>query len=168
MQPIIFVDMDGVLVDLKQGLSNLLDQDLTQLPLEEWNKHFYSFSDGLNSSDLTDFYACLPPMKGYETLWKSLDKYNPLILTSISKRNPVMLGKKIWCQEYLNLGPDKIYFSRNSGQKKEFASKMSILIDDSESNIVEWREAGGTAIHHISVGETIKTFENLITTLWNR
>ena len=47
------------------------------------------------------------------------------------------------------------------GHKARFASAWNILIDDTENVITRYRNAGGTAIHHTNVKETINKLYQL-------
>jgi len=76
-----------------------------------------------------------------------------------------MYGKTIWCKNHLNLPGDRIFFSKKSNQKQYYASKFSILIDDFEDNINEWRNAGGTAVHHVDTEDTIRQIKEAVTKL---
>ena len=67
--------------------------------------------------------------------------------------------KKVWLK---NNGID---FHANivpgGGHKRRFASQWNILVDDTESVITRYRDAGGTAIHHTDIKETIKQLHAL-------
>ena len=155
MKPIIFVDMDGVLVNLKKGLSNYLQKDLTNLELVEWNKYFYTFSEGMSDFELASFYENLPPTKECVDIWSNVKMHNPMVLTSISKRPPAMKGKILWCKKHLDLDVDRIYFTQSSSEKSGYACKNCLLIDDFDRNIKDWINAGGAAIHHVDISETL-------------
>jgi hypothetical protein len=46
-------------------------------------------------------------------------------------------------------------------KKQEFASPNSILIDDREKNIEQWRNAGGIGVLHTDAASTIKQLKDL-------
>lgn len=166
MQPIIFVDMDGVLVDLKKGLSDYFQKDLTQLPFDEWNKYFYTFSDQMSDAALAQFYCKLPPTAECFDIWNTVKGFKALILTSISNRMPAIYGKELWCFTNLQIPSDKVFCSRNSAAKVEFASKKGLLIDDNKKNIEDWMTAGGTAIHHTDPKSTISQIKEFLSKTW--
>jgi hypothetical protein len=167
MQPIIFVDMDGVLVNLRKGLSDYLGVDIENASNDEWNKHFYSFSDKISDTALCQFYSKLPQTQECMALWTAVKFYKPLILTSISNRKPVIFGKELWCFQNLAITSDRIYCSPTSAGKQEYASKKGLLIDDYKKNVEQWREAGGTAIHHTSIDSTLEQFKDFIAKNWH-
>ena len=166
MQPIIFVDMDGVLVDLKKGLSDYFQKDLTQLPFDEWNKYFYTFSDQMLDADLTKFYIKLPPTVECFDIWNTVKGFKALILTSISNRMPAIYGKEGWCFTNLQIPSDRVFCVKNSAAKVEFASKKGLLIDDNKKNIEDWMTAGGTAIHHTDPKSTISQIKEFLSKTW--
>ena len=47
------------------------------------------------------------------------------------------------------------------GHKARFADPWNILIDDTENVIMRYRKAGGTAIHHTDIHDTIKRLHEL-------
>ena len=48
--------------------------------------------------------------------------------------------------------------------KKNYSNAKSLLIDDTEQNINQWREAGGVAIHHKDVISTLNNLKGLLNT----
>ena len=48
--------------------------------------------------------------------------------------------------------------------KKNYSNAKSLLIDDTEQNIDQWREAGGVAIHHKDVISTLNILKGLLNT----
>ena len=48
--------------------------------------------------------------------------------------------------------------------KKNYSNAKSLLIDDTEQNISQWREAGGVAIHHKDVISTLNILKGLLNT----
>lgn len=167
MQPVIYVDMDGVLVNLRKGLGDHLGVDIEHASNEEWNKHFYSFSDNMTDAALAQFYSKLPPTAECMQIWNAVKGYKPKILTSISNRKPVIFGKELWCFTNLGIPSDYVYCTPNSGGKCEYACKKALLIDDYKKNIQQWRDAGGTAIHHTSIDSTLEQFKDFIDKNWH-
>lgn len=47
------------------------------------------------------------------------------------------------------------------GHKAKFAAPWNILIDDTENVIMRYRKAGGTAIHHVNINETLARLREL-------
>ena len=57
--------------------------------------------------------------------------------------------------------PDTKLILAYSYNKKDYADKNSILIDDYSKNIEQWRAAGGIGILHTSAEDTIKQLQKL-------
>ena len=160
----IYFDMDGVLADFNKGIVDLCgiaakDQDLqTEAESEKmWEE----------IRKVDHFYDKLEPLPGAVKMFKLLhDKYGSdcEILTGIPKPK----------RHINNAGKDKISWAHRllsptvrvnivfKEEKKRFCEgKDSILIDDLQKNIDEWREYGGTGILHKSTGDTMKILKNL-------
>jgi hypothetical protein len=81
--------------------------------------------------------------------------------TSSEKRDVPIREQKIeWLETHkinfpVNLVPGKRH-------KKNYANPNSLLIDDTEQNISQWREAGGVAIHHEDVISTLNILKSLL------
>ena len=52
-------------------------------------------------------------------------------------------------------------FGPYSKDKWQHCNAGDILIDDRQSNIDEWRAAGGIAIHHVSLNSTLYELSQL-------
>jgi hypothetical protein len=167
MQPIVFVDLDGVLVDLLSGLSKAVGKELSLDRKEEFNEEFYKFINGMDVAFAAQFWAKLPPSKDCEKIWNTVKYYKPKILTSVSNHKGGVYGKELWCYTNLGITSDYVYCSRKSSEKQLFASKMSLLIDDYDKNVEDWRNAGGTAIHHVDADSTIQQFKDYIKENWH-
>lgn len=148
----IFVDMDGVLTDFIKGYYKLTGIDITgQFHDDE------KFWDPINNAGY-DFWVNLDWTKDGKKLWKYIEKYNPELLSSPSRKDESRIGKHDWVKREL---PTTHLILRSPNNKKEFANENSILIDDRKSNIQNWIKAGGIGIHHISTENTINELKKL-------
>ena len=77
---------------------------------------------------------CTPPSRLARTICST---------PKLSRDNTSRLGKNLWVRNQLSPKP-KVIFAY-SANKKNYANKNSILIDDKKSNIEEWKSAGGIA-----------------------
>ncbi len=87
------------------------------------------------------------------TLTKEIDL---CFLTAVPKANDIkwaFYDKVIWAQTHYPGIP--VFFGPYSKDKWSHCVPGDILIDDRSSNIDEWREAGGIAIHHIGFDTTL-------------
>jgi len=87
MQPIIFVDLDGVLVDLQGGLGSILQIDLNNHTRDEFEPILKNYLKNLDTKQLVDFWSKLPKTKDCDKLWKFVTNFQPLILTALMTIN---------------------------------------------------------------------------------
>jgi len=144
---LLYIDLDGVLVDFIKGYKELTGIDISG--------SFYDdpkFWKPIDEAGIK-FWENLGWKKDGKKLWNYIEKYNPEILSSPSKKNESRIGKRNWVKKEI---PDAHLILRSSEHKKDFASPKSILIDDRKPNIDAWKEAGGIGILHTSADDTIK------------
>lgn len=152
----IFCDMDGVLTDFIRGYYDLTGRDITG--------SFHSDDAFWEPIDKArkDFWINLEWTKDGKELWDYIKKYNPDILSSPSSspygQNDSRVGKHDWVKREI---PGTHLILRSPDQKKEFAHPNTILIDDRESNIIDWNKMGGIAILHTSARDTIYQLQKL-------
>ena len=150
--------MDGVLVDLLGSIKRHLGT--TKLNQGMIDDFFYSDA-GMG----TEFWADAGWESGGKQLWKYIKQYDPHILSACpsvcNKDIKVIKGKTKWCQKNLKIDPSKVHIVQRR-EKKDFAKKDVILIDDHSKNIREWEAAGGTGVVHKNVNSTIKQLKGLL------
>lgn len=85
-----------------------------------------------------------------------------IFLTAVPKGNDVKYAfydKVLWAQQYF---PDiPVHFGPYSKDKYKHCVIGDILIDDRVSNINEWKNAGGIAIFHTGLDQTLLELDNL-------
>lgn len=148
----IYCDMDGVLVNFNKGYFELTGVDLEGKFYNDTN-----FWDPINKAGYK-FWVNLEWKPDGKRLWNYIEKYEPEILSAPSRENDSRVGKHDWIQREL---PGVHLILRTAKNKKEFATPESILIDDHEINIEQWKEAGGIGILHKSADDTIKQLKKL-------
>lgn len=136
INPTIYFDMDGVIADFAKGYK------------EAFNRNTYeddSFTVNQSCQQIPHFFAMLPiNPKGLELFNHLKNDYNIVFLTTPMENMEYCKMDKIeWIRE--NIGEYDVLFSKD---KADFVTDSeSILIDDFDKNIKEWKEAGGTAIN---------------------
>lgn len=148
----VFCDLDGVLVDFIKGYYDLTGYDMTGQHRTDPN-----FYEPINAAGYS-FWINLEWMKDGKKLWKYIEKYDPMLLSAPTKKDDSRVGKMDWVKREL---PSTKLILRSPGNKKEFASSTSILIDDLSSNVEQWIEAGGIGILHVSTETTIQELKKL-------
>ena len=149
----IYVDMDGVLVDFDGGYEKLTG--ITTRAADEKGPEF--FWKPISKAG-AKWWITLNWMPDGKQLWDYVKKYNPELLSAPSREEASKLGKRVWVKREL---PGVKLILRSADKKQEFASPNSILIDDREKNIEQWKSAGGVGILHTDAASTIKKLKEL-------
>jgi 5'(3')-deoxyribonucleotidase len=153
----IYFDMDGVLADFQGYLRKHhpdLPKDLFSIPDDEFWKLVRA---------IPDFWENLEPIKGAKELFEfAHDNFEEIaILSSPSRHDSRSIsGKVTWLNKNIGDPNDggRIY-ERNfvrANKKKFFANKTSVLIDDLDENINEFKGAGGHTIHFKNASQALK------------
>lgn len=155
----IYLDMDGVICNFQKRYKELFGHfPERHTNSKEFGDNFKNFIKGGN-------FETLEMMPDAHILLSHLMTLNiPVEILSSTARedNHVELSrqKSIWLDKH------RINYSRNfvpgKSKKRAFADKNSILIDDTQSVIDDWRKAGGIAIHHTDAQTTITILDSLL------
>ena len=87
-----------------------------------------------------------------------ISKYKPYLLSAPSMNYSSRYGKKLWVQE--NIPGTKLILAKREN-KRDYANRKSILIDDRTDNISDWNAAGGIGILFTSTTQTINELKEL-------
>jgi len=150
----IYCDMDGVLCDFDRRFEQFGGISPKEYESKYGTKQFWKIINEVGEQ----FWSKMPWMSEGKQLWSYIKKYNPLLLSAPSSDYSSRYGKKLWAQE--NIPGTKLILSKREN-KKDYASGKSILIDDREDNINEWRAAGGIGILYTSTGQTLNELKKL-------
>ena len=133
----IYLDMDGVLVDMVQGIL-----DWYQIDKVDWPKGEYNLNKILGFDVFKDlpwqFWANLHCTKHGKALLRYVD--DPIILTQPTDIECVK-GKEIWLE-----GNGLLLNSHITTNKALYANFEAVLIDDYLVNCLNFFKAGGQAI----------------------
>lgn len=142
MRPMIYLDMDGVLVDFELGVIQLLGKVFN----DDWDTLPESFFKNLPKQPDADYLVDRVMFSSWEF------GYNVGILTAIPRRRFFPLAeqhKREWIEE--NYPFIKIFKTGPYAVDKQTHCKPGdILIDDSHLNIPQWNAVGGHGILHKS------------------
>jgi len=163
---IIFCDLDGVLVDFKQGALNLgVDIGGQDKPHPNEDKLWQA----VDAYGKDKFFANLPWMPDGQQLWRFINEnfLDVKILTALGKSdkkdNLTRKGKGEWLQKNIpELRLRNVHMVPNKHAKKHYASPGDVLIDDTDICINEWLTKGGIGILHKNTQETIQRLAKLI------
>ena len=156
--PNVYLDMDGVLVNLAKGAMKVHGKPLEQVPKPaKWEK----------ISQVENFWRDLEWMPGSKRLWKFLKPYEPSIMSAYARSEPNSAkGKSEWLKKNVEPLPRSRVNLVMRSEKQKFArdgrtQSPNILVDDHEKNIREWEARGGIGIHHTSVERTIARLKEI-------
>jgi len=151
----IFSDMDGVLTDFDESFKKASDGIAPRDYEKKFGKDkFWELIDGSG----VGYWVGMPYMPDGEQYWDYIKDYDVELLSSPSRSNTSRLGKRLWVRN--NMPGVKLTLAQ-AYLKKNYAAPNHILIDDRESNIDQWRAAGGIGILHTSASDTIRQLKKL-------
>lgn len=161
----IYLDMDGVLADFERGVLEMCHMEALPQGGRRNEKQDDLMWEAIRETD--HFYDRLEPMPGAEEMFSRIyGKYGDRceILTGVPKEERRIVtaeeDKRNWTRRILS---EKVKVNTVRRRDKILYCKgpESVLIDDREKTIREWRENGGTAIFHRSAEETLKELEEM-------
>ena len=161
----IYFDLDGVLADFDKGVNELCHMKAV-LQHQECDE----ISDERMWREIRKidhFYDRLDPMPGAKEMFDLVyGKYGDRceILTGIPRESRGIVtaseDKIAWTRRVLS-ETVRIHTVRRKEKKEYCKGPETILIDDLEHTILEWREHGGTGVLHRSPEQTIRELERL-------
>lgn len=151
----VYLDMDGVIVDFVGGVLDSLK--LSRARVKNFPQGKWDFDDsvyqkvfGVNNEDifwgrLTDeFWENLPVTHEFDLYWEYIiSKYNPILMSAPPRVGAT--GKIKWIRKNL----PSIYRSGRfclTRRKELFAQPNTVLIDDRDRNITNFKAAGGEGV----------------------
>ena len=157
MKPRIYCDMDGVLCDFKTAA-----QKATGMPITKW-MYSSKTEKWQPIKDTPKFWHTMPWQAGGRSLWSFISKYKPHILSAYVEESfdpNCIPGKTKWLKTNVGVSTDRINLVKRV-QKQNFANKNSILIDDYNKNVSDFKRRGGIGIYHTSTSNTIRQLKKL-------
>ncbi len=146
----VFLDMDGVLVDFRRGICEAFNRNDPSTNWEFWENWPNVTFEMVNATCTQEFWRTLKFTHDAQILlygWVDLmKKFEDITLLTTPMPNPgSWSGKYLWIRNNM---PAK--FIKNviilQGSKAQLAGPNTLLIDDKDENIEEFRAAGGRAI----------------------
>jgi len=122
MKPIVYVDMDNVLVDFQCGIDRLSDADREKY-------------DG-RLDECPGIFALMDPMPGaIDAVNKLADRFELYILSTAPWLNPTAWSDKLlWVQKHFGKEKDSVFYKRLILSHHKELCTGTYLIDDREKN----------------------------------
>jgi len=122
MKPILYFDMDNVLVDFQSGIEKL-DQK-TKLKYEG------------NYDEVPGIFSLMEPIPGaFDAVCKLAEKYDIYVLSTAPWMNPsAWTDKALWIQKHFGSGKDSVLHKRLIISHHKNLNKGVYLIDDRTKN----------------------------------
>lgn len=150
----IFLDLDGVLADLRRGMYDAWKPDFAYEDEEKlalWYRDRIRWTTGPVLTH--EFWAGLPLFPWTLSLFERVKKFGKVRICSNPGRPEfcaaAMAGKLKWCEQHLGLPPRRVVLVH---EKYLLANNQRVLVDDSEENLDLWQKAGGIGLwFHTSI-----------------
>ena len=156
MEKILYVDLDGVLVDFVGGWMDHYFI-MNRKPVTKWN---FGEDYGLNRKDFyrsitslpISFWSNLSPTPWATELMKVLVEElkfyeaDKIMFLSHAVSEDCRVGKQLWVNKHFPDLGDSLITVSDSKLKSRFANQHSILIDDKFENCVDFAKNGGRSL----------------------
>jgi 5' nucleotidase, deoxy (Pyrimidine), cytosolic type C protein (NT5C) len=157
-QSTIYVDMDGVLVDLFNHVGEIHDVDhYNDMTKSQWDEFF-------QSTNAYELFRDLPAFATANALLKIVQQYagGYTILSSPLNfdRAGSIQGKQEWLTNHITVPADAWVFEHDKYKYATNNGGPNILIDDWGVNIEKWRAAGGIGIKFQSDEDTLNVLKH--------
>ncbi len=144
---IIFLDMDGVLVDFVTGCLKIHNRPEKHDDIKDWNfyKHWgMSDKDFWSKFSTPGFWYNLELYPWAKDFYESLKKYGEVVISTSPSSDPLCVQEKIsFCKDKLGVPSSNIMV----GSRKELlAAPDRFLIDDYTVNIDKFRNNKGVGL----------------------
>lgn len=156
---IVYLDMDGVIANFDKRFKEKFGKRPQETRNDkDFGGYFKKFIDDAEFINLELMPDALELLNYLETIEVPVE-----ILSSTAREDrhqEIAKQKDVWLDKH------EIHYVRNfvpgKSLKYKFAEPSSIIIDDTQSVIDDWKKAGGVAIHHKDALSTISTLKMLL------
>jgi GNAT superfamily N-acetyltransferase len=152
----IYLDMDGVITDFDKKFVELAGMSSKEYENSFGTEKFWDFIDIKHK---VKFFSEMEWMPEGKKLYDFVKQFDHKLLSAPSKNDASKIGKRIWRK---NNTPDTQLILASAANKKNYADKSNILIDDREKNIQQWKDAGGIGILFKSTDQVIGELKDIM------
>lgn len=171
----IYLDQDGVLADYYGAMRDhgydVENQHYFLKPQSEWTDEQKKQDELIREIMARPyFWRLLPTIHGARILWSYCNqKCRTSILTAAPKLMPehharIANDKFVWaCDEFGHINPEDFICVPSMDKKSAYArSYNDILVDDIEKNVLDWRKAGGLAVHFKNTYQAMRELSEIL------
>jgi 5'(3')-deoxyribonucleotidase len=149
MKPVLYLDLDGVLVDFVAGALVAHKQDIPRLSMR-WN-FFEQYTPPMTEAEFWkdlgfDFWSTLPWTPEGKNFLAGLEGVfgdRIILLTSPADTSGAVEGKVEWVRRELPQYKKRLFVGP---AKQLLAGPKKILVDDNNTNVERFRAEGGVAV----------------------
>jgi hypothetical protein len=152
----IYLDIDGVIADFDKRFTELAGMGPREYEDSFGSEKFWDFIDIKHK---IKFFSKMDWMPEGKKLYNFIKQFDHKLLSAPSKNDASKVGKRIWAKENT---PETQLILSPAYNKKNYADKSNILIDDRESNIQQWKDAGGIGILFKSTDQVIDELKKIM------
>jgi 5'(3')-deoxyribonucleotidase len=161
----IYLDMDGVIADFSKRYKELFGIDPSEADnYKTFEKFFLEFIENGQFAKLDVMPNSYELINYLQSLAKKFDVEVKILSSTSSETKHIKIKKQKldWLEENeIKFEPILVPGKRF---KKDYATPESLLIDDTEQNIQQWRDNCGVAIHHKGITSTMAVLRYLEST----
>ncbi len=164
----VYLDLDGVLVDLLVGYEDIVGYSLLFANSEYGKENRHEIWSP--TFEVDDFWYNLPKMPEADELLAYVEPFKNRVhvLSAPIRANPDQCEnqKRNWVEDNTWIEPHRVHIVPRR-DKHKFATDPktgtpNILVDDFAKTIDQWIEAGGIGIHHTEIDKTIHQLHNIL------
>ena len=112
-------------------------------------------------SDNHDFWANLPWHETGKQVWGEISE-TAHVLSAPMRGRGCKTGKREWVKNKLNIPLKRLHLNKNKGlYALDDDGEPNLLIDDYIPYVEQFRAAGGVAIHHVNIKDTLEALNHL-------
>ena len=151
MEKILYVDLDGVLVDFVGGWMDHYFI-MNRKPVTKWNfgedygldrKDFYRSITSLSISFWSNLSPTTWAFKFMDCIKLEMAKNEKIMFLSHAVSEDCRVGKQLWVNKHFPDLGDSLITVSDSKLKSRFANQHSVLIDDKFENCIDFAKNGG-------------------------
>lgn len=173
MKTMVWIDLDGVMVNLEKGLKTTMNFEFPKERTDYNREYIHNMWFQLHENHPT-FWSTLEPTPYYAELYSAILAVcpTPHVLSATpepytGEQNAHCVDQKTrWVCKHLGLQQALATTITKSKLKQDVIAMhpnmTHILVDDHPGNIQRWNDAGGVGIHHTDIKKTLDALKGFV------